>query len=178
MVVGVVAAERGEGVLICGAYGTGKSSVAAEIAEMLERRCVAYAALDLDWLMWFEVPDLGPAQARHVSLANIAAVVGNYREAGVRHFVMAGAVRDREEVQALQRAAGAPLRVVRLHVPYEEIARRLQRDPTSGRRDDLQVAKQWLEDGVGDDVEAYDVPNAGRVDVTAAEILLWLGWAR
>jgi adenylylsulfate kinase-like enzyme len=176
-VVGVVAAESGEGVLLCGAYGTGKSSVAVEIAEMLERRGVAYGALDLDWLMWFHVPGLSAAQARRVSLANIAAVVGNYRDAGVRYFVMAGAVRDHQEVQALQTAAGAPMRVVRLHVPYEEIARRLQCDPTSGRRDDLQVAKQWLKDGVGEGVEDLNVGNTGRVDVTASEVLAWLGWA-
>jgi Mrp family chromosome partitioning ATPase len=41
-----------DGVLITGVYGTGKSSVAAEIAETLERRGVPYGALDLDWLGW------------------------------------------------------------------------------------------------------------------------------
>jgi chloramphenicol 3-O-phosphotransferase len=167
----------GEAVLVCGAYGTGKSSVAAEIAETLERNHLAYGALDLDWLMWFDVPGLDRAPARRVSLANIAAVVGNYRDAGVRYLVLAGAVRDRLEVKALQAAVGVPIRVVQLHVPYDEIARRLQRDPTSGRRHDLQVAKKWLEDGIGDGVGDVDVRNTGRVDLTAAEIVTWLGWA-
>jgi hypothetical protein len=36
-----------DGVVIAGVYGTGKSSVAAEIAETLERRGAPYGALDL-----------------------------------------------------------------------------------------------------------------------------------
>ena len=47
-----------DGVLITGVYGSGKSTVAAEVADQLERQQVAYAALDLDWLTWFEVPGL------------------------------------------------------------------------------------------------------------------------
>ena len=51
-------ADDVDGVLITGVYGTGKSSVAAEIAETLERHGVPYGALDLDWLTWFEVPGM------------------------------------------------------------------------------------------------------------------------
>lgn len=39
-----------EGVLITGVYGSGKSSVAAEIAHLLEQRRRPYALLDLDYL--------------------------------------------------------------------------------------------------------------------------------
>jgi hypothetical protein len=45
--------------------------------------------------------------AQRVHLANVAAVVGNYREVGVRHAVLAGAVGDRAEVRVLEEAAGA-----------------------------------------------------------------------
>lgn len=37
-----------DGVLITGVYGSGKSSVAAEIAHVLEQRRQPYALLDLD----------------------------------------------------------------------------------------------------------------------------------
>lgn len=40
------------GVLVCGAYGTGKSTAAEEIATRLEAGGVPFAAIDLDWLMW------------------------------------------------------------------------------------------------------------------------------
>jgi adenylylsulfate kinase-like enzyme len=45
-------ARGAEGVLISGVYGSGKSSVAAEIAYLLERRRQPYALLDLDFLGW------------------------------------------------------------------------------------------------------------------------------
>lgn len=39
------------GVLVGGAYGTGRSTVAEEIATRLEAGGVPFAAIDLDWLM-------------------------------------------------------------------------------------------------------------------------------
>ena len=41
-----------EGVLITGVYGSGKSSVGAEMAYLLEQRGEPYALLDLDYLGW------------------------------------------------------------------------------------------------------------------------------
>jgi adenylylsulfate kinase-like enzyme len=41
-----------DGVVITGVCGSGKSSVAAEIAYMLEQRHQPYALLDLDYLRW------------------------------------------------------------------------------------------------------------------------------
>ena len=166
-----------DGVLITGVYGTGKSSLAAEIAETLERRGVRYGAIDLDWLTWFHVAELDRATARRVHLDNVACVVRNYREIGVRHLVLAGAVRDRGEVRALEEAAEAPLRVVRLDVPLAEITRRLQPDPTSGRRDDLEVATEWLAGSVGVGIEDLLVSNEGpEIEDLAALIIRWLGW--
>ena len=81
-------------VLLTGVYGAGKSTVAAEIAGMLEERGLPYAALDLDWLGWFDNGKLEYHGAgRSVMFANLSAVVGNYRRAGVRFFVLAWAVR-------------------------------------------------------------------------------------
>jgi adenylylsulfate kinase-like enzyme len=165
-----------DGVLISGVYGTGKSSVAAEIAETLERRRVSYGALDLDWLTWFEVPGMDDGAARQVYLANVAAVARHYREFGVRHLVLAGAVRDRGEVQALEVAAATALRVVRLEVPLDEIARRLRHDPTSGRRNDLEVAGRWLTDAIGAGVEDRTISNTGSIRDVAEQIIDWLGW--
>ena len=104
-----------DGVLITGVYGSGKSTVAAEIAEQLERRSISYAALDLDWLTWFEVDDLDEELSERIFLDNLAGVVGNYVRAGVQHFVLAGAVRDRralDHIADLDRctASGRPPR--------------------------------------------------------------------
>ena len=90
------------GVFITGMYGSGKSSVTAEIGEILERAGVAYGAIDLDWLTWFEVPGLDQMAMDRVYLENVSAVVENYRRAGVTRFVFAGAVASRSEVAAVE----------------------------------------------------------------------------
>ena len=62
------------GVLITGVYGTGKSSVVEEIAGLLEDAGLSYGAIDLDWLMWFDV-DVDEAAREQVFLANLAVAV-------------------------------------------------------------------------------------------------------
>ena len=82
-----------DGVVITGVYGSGKSTVAAR-SPSSSNGGHPYAAIDLDWLTWFETPDLGDDTSERIFLENLACVVGNYLAAGVRHFVLAGAVRD------------------------------------------------------------------------------------
>src|SRR5918997_5853963 len=163
-----------EGVLVTGVYGTGKSSLAEEMAHILELRGVAFAALDLDWLGWFGAPGLGEGQRRDVFLRNLAAVTANYRAAGVLRFVLAGSVCDRDQVIELEAAAGVPLRVIRLVVGEAEITRRLLDNPTSGRRVDLDVARQWLADGIGEGLGDRALANEGPVSVAAAPGFVWL----
>jgi adenylylsulfate kinase-like enzyme len=78
-----------EGVLITGVYGSGKSSVAAEIAYLLEQRRQPYALLDLDFLGWGTVNFNEDAAGSPLMLRNLAAVASNYRDAGISTFVLA-----------------------------------------------------------------------------------------
>jgi adenylylsulfate kinase-like enzyme len=78
-----------EGVLITGVYGSGKSSVAAEIAYLLQERRRPYALLDLDFLGWAGVRFDDHAAESGLMLRNLAAVASNYREAGISTFVLA-----------------------------------------------------------------------------------------
>ena len=165
-----------EAVLICGAYGTGKSSVAAEIAELLEARDAPYAAIDLDWLMWANVADAHGEAGNRLMLANLAPMIGNYRAAGLTRFVLAGLLTSVDERERLRDALGMPLRVVRLTVSFAEIERRLASDPTSGRRDDLEHARQQVADEVGAGLEELAVANDRPIADVATEIIAWLGW--
>jgi GNAT superfamily N-acetyltransferase len=167
-----------DGVLITGLYGAGKSSVAAELAFAFERRGEPYAMLDLDYLSWAGTPG-GGDRASELGLlaANLAAVAANYRRAGIGTFVLAYFVRDAAEAALIRQAAGVPLRVVRLVVPYAEIERRLTGDVTSGRQDDLVAAAEALDAGEGAGVEDLAVAADRPVDVIAAEILDYLGWS-
>jgi adenylylsulfate kinase len=164
------------GVLITGVYGSGKSSVAAEISYLLERRRQPHALLDLDYLGWGGDNFDDHAAGFGLMLRNLAAVASNYRDAGVSVFIVAYFIRNRDALRAVQEVTGVPLRVVRLSVPLPDIEQRLAADMTSGRRDDLREAASSIAAGEGVGVEDVTVVNDGPVDLIAQEIITWLGW--
>ena len=165
------------GVLIIGAYGSGKSSLCEELAGVLESAEMPYSAIDLDWLGWYDGPgrQLDHDRRDPVAMANLEAVVGNYLSAGVEHFVLAGAVWSDEELAAIRAALPFPLRVVQLTVPYEEIERRLSASVSTARAQDLEEAKRQSERG---DLGLSDVVivNDPPIWEVADEVLDWLSW--
>jgi len=165
-----------DGVLITGVYGSGKSSVAAEIAYMLEQRHQPYALLDLDYLSWAGTGSSDRAEEFGLLLQNLADVAGNYRRAGMHLFVLAYFLRDGTELQALRKAAGLPLRVARLQVPLAEIEQRLATDITSGRHDDLRQAASSIATCEGVGVEDVVITNDRPIEVVAEELMIFLGW--
>jgi adenylylsulfate kinase len=166
-----------DGVLLTGVYGSGKSSVAQEIAYLLEQRGEPYALLDLDYLSWGGVGAGDRAGEFGLMLQNLAAVAANYRRAGVRLFVLAYFVRNSDEVHQVRDALGLPLRVVRLAVPLSGIEQRLAGDVTSGRRDDLREAAASIAAAEGTGVEDVIISNDRAVGLVAQEVMTFLGWA-
>ena len=69
-----------------------------------------------------------------------------------------------------------PLRVVRLEVTLDEMVRRLRSDPTSGRRDDVDVAEHWLAESIGVGLADLSIANVGPIQSVATQIIDWLGW--
>jgi adenylylsulfate kinase-like enzyme len=165
-----------DGVLITGVYGSGKSSVAAEIAYLLERRRQPYALLDMDYLGWGGDNVDDHQAGSGLLLRNVAAVASNYRDAGVSVFVAAWFVRDHDVLRGVREAIGVPLRVVRLTVPLAGIEERLAADLTSGRRDDLREAAASLSEDEGAGVEDVVIANDRPVGAVAHEVMAWLGW--
>ncbi len=165
-----------EAVLLTGLYGVGKSTVAAEMADLLEVAGVPYAALDLDWLTWCNAGDGDRASEHAMLLRNLGAVMTNYRAAGVHYFVLARWVRDRAELAGLVTTMAMPLRTVELTVPLDEITRRLAADPTAGRRDDLAESVAWVENGRGAGLAECTIDNDRPVRDVATAILRWLAW--
>lgn len=163
-------------VLITGTYGSGKSTLAEELAEVLEDRAMAHAAIDLDWLMWFDVPGQTDAALDAVFPANLAAVVANYLTAGVRYFVLAGAVRSQADLTEIREAVGHPVQVVRLVVPLEEIERRLASSITTGRVKDLRESPEVLADLEAANIDALDFANDGDVHDLALRVVEAIGW--
>lgn len=162
------------GVVIGGLFGTGKSSVAEEIATRLERDAMPYGALDLDWLGWF---DVGSDETHgRVWLENVLSVVTNYLAAGARHFVMAGTFWTQDEVDVFCAAIPFPLTFVELRVPWAEIERRLRSSTTSGRSDDLREVRAWVDSGRSLPHPDVAIDADRPVGEVAAEIIGELGW--
>jgi hypothetical protein len=165
-----------EAVLLTGLYGVGKSTIAAEMADLLEDAGLPYAALDLDWLTWCNAGDGDRASEHAMLLRNLGPIVANYRAAGVRYFVLARWVHDRHELAGLVATIAMPLRTVELVVPLDEITRRLATDPTAGRRDDLAEAAAWVDSGRSTGLADYTLDNDRPVREVATDILRWLAW--
>ena len=168
--------QDAEAVLITGVFGAGKSSVAAEIAGVLEELGGRYAALDLDWLAWADPGSDDEDAELRMMLANVASILDNYLAIGIRRFVLAGAILDRAELEGLRTTLAMPMTVVRLTVPVAEIEERLRADVTTQRMDDLREAAAWLERGHGEGVEDLTIANAGPIREVALAILTQLGW--
>jgi adenylylsulfate kinase len=157
-------------------FGSGKSSAAVEIAHVLEGRNVPHAVLDLDFLTWFHTGDDDATAEHRMRLANLAPIIRNYVDAGVRYFILAGTIRERTEVDGLQATISVPMKVVRLSVPLHEIEKRLRSDVTTGRREDLRRAAQQIAQSEGVGIEDLTLSNERPIRVVALEILGWLGW--
>ena len=162
--------------MVVGIYGTGKTSVVEEIADILEERGIRYAAIDLDWLGWFD-PGFGDhAAGAPVMLKNLDAVAGNYYETGVRRFAVAGMVERSADVDDVQVALAMPVTVVRLTVSLDEIERRLTNFVTAGRRDDLEVARQAFAEGRDEAVGDVVIENDRPIRHIALHVVSVLGW--
>jgi adenylylsulfate kinase-like enzyme len=170
------AGRTAEGVLIIGVYGAGKSSVAAEIAYLLEKRRQPFAFLDVDFLGWGGADFSDDSDEHRLTMINLAAVVANYREAGVGLFVLAYFVAGDDVLRRVREAVGVPLRVVRLTVPLPEIRQRLAADVISGRQDDLRNAAAQIAASKGVGLEDLVVANDRPIGVVAGEVMSWLGW--
>ena len=159
-----------------GVHGSGKSSVAEEIAYLLEQRG-DLALLDLDYLSWAGTGTDDRAAEVGLMLRNLAAVTATPagRNPDVRACLLCPQCRrNAEDTEAL----GLPLRVVRLTVPIADIEQRLAGDVTSGRRDDLRQAASSIAAAEGAGVEDVAIGNDRPIGVVARNVMSFLDGSR
>jgi hypothetical protein len=162
-------------VLLTGVYGAGKTTVAEEVAAWLEAGGPPFAAIDLDWLNWSNVAG-GGHDGPAVLAANLRAVVGTFRAAGARRFVLAGSVADGVTLRAVRDAVAMPLIVIRLEVPVAVIEARLVGAAARGRTEDLEVARAWIAEGTGVGLEDEVLDGTPSPGETARRVIELAGW--
>lgn len=121
------AGEEPRALLLTGAVGVGKTTVADAVGALLEEHGVPGAVIDLDAIRraWPAPP--GDRFHTTIELANLRSVARNYREAGAEVLVAAGVIEDRAAHAVYQDALGLRLTVVRLLAPRELVRARLHR---------------------------------------------------
>jgi hypothetical protein len=167
-----------QGILISGVYGVGKSTVTAQLADLLEARGVRYAALDLDWLSWAWTEEEAHEQSvDRLMVEHLGLVVGNLRRRGNDRFVLAGSIMSEVAWQAIQETMAMPVRLVELRASLDTVRGRLGNEPTTGRLDDLAQTESWLAEPPPDaPVPDVVLDNEGPITETAQAILDWTGW--
>ena len=162
--------------LLTGPYGVGKSTLAAEMGNAFEEAGIPFAAIDLDWISWFDAGWDDERRSFGVLLKNLDAVVTNYLDAGVRYVVMALTVEDSWELEGIRSVAPKPLHVVRLETDIETIRARLAPDPTSGRAIDLAAAERAVASGAGVELAEHAIRSDRPVRDLVFEVLNTVGW--
>jgi hypothetical protein len=171
--------SEGEALLVTGIYGSGKTSLVEELADHYERLGMGYGAIDLDWLGWYQLADGGGSiPQRDLQQENLSDVAGRYWRSGVRHLLIAGAAKDDADVERIRTALPCPLRVVLLITPLAVVERRLAAIPTSGRANDLAVAKEWVSKGLGQVSADLTLPGDAPLATLAEQVASWLDWPR
>jgi adenylylsulfate kinase len=167
--------ERLEALLVTGTIGSGKTTVATEMCEVLAERRVSAAAIDLDWLAWTSLPPPGGYDA--LMATNLAALVPNFSAAGITHLVLIRALRERAQVETIRAALPRTnLRVVLLESPPALVEARLRaRDHGDNLATHLAETEDFrrTEPGLADFTVANDERPARDV---AEEVLEQVAW--
>jgi hypothetical protein len=164
--------------LISGTVGVGKSTVAAEINDVLAEFGIPNAAIDLDALLW-----QWPSSSKWNSdlmFENLAALWPNYRSHGVTHLVMARVLEDRRELVRYEEAIpGAMITVCRLTAPEAVRLERLGLRMPPGPSRDWHLERTVELEGVltSKPCEDFAVENGDRpVREVALDVLINAGW--
>lgn len=114
--------------LLTGGPGTGKTTVAEEMGELLRRADARYAVIDLDGLGKTHPPVAGGTFNSSLIFRNLAAIWPNYLAHGIDYMVFARILGSKEELAELRAAIPeAALTVARITSPPGTVARRLTR---------------------------------------------------
>jgi hypothetical protein len=115
--------------IITGTMGAGKSAVMGEASDILARRKIVHAAIDLDALgvAHLQLASASAAPSDGVMYENLRSIVRNYGALGVQRFMVARAIEDGAQLKLLRDIIPAVhVTVCRLAASLEGMKRRVE----------------------------------------------------
>jgi hypothetical protein len=161
--------------LITGPVGVGKTTVAFEIMEVLERRGISHAFFDLDGLTYVYPKPPADRFGERFALDALGLLFPRLQHQGVERLILARVLWERESLDLYRRAIpNAEITVARLTAPLAVIEARIRRREAGSAVDwyvgrarelDAQWASQPVEDILIDTADR-DVPSIAEEIVT------------
>jgi len=160
--------------------GAGKTAVLGEASDILARRGIVHAAIDMDVLGLAHLPAMNDGVLNdHVMFENLRSVCKNYAALGVQRFVVARAIEDDAQLKLCRGIIPAANTVVcRLAATIETMRRRVEMRELGICQPEY-VARVEELNSILDraQLEDFTVANENRplTDV-ASEMLVKAGW--
>lgn len=158
-------------IIITGPVGSGKSSTAKALAELLEHNDVSCALIDMDAIHWFHPTPADDPFGSEVGFRHLKVMANTYRELGIPLLILADVI-ETDANGHQQAMPDYPVLTIRLDVAFDRLRDRLQsREVESQVPWHLDRARElqdiMVRNGVGDIVLPVDSETTEEV---AAEI--------
>ena len=141
-------------IVITGPVGSGKSTTAWALHEMMAEERITTALIDMDYLRcaWPQMT----VWNQQLGYQNFAAIAVNHQAIGVRCFVVADVVETQDQRGEYERSVpGAKVTIVRLNVPLDVVSLRLHGRETAASLEwhltrAPQIQETLIRNGIGD----------------------------
>ena len=165
--------------LLTGGVATGKTTIAAEIGEVLAGAGRSIVIVDLDHLGWGFIPDSREDLIEELRTDNLGAIWPNLQAAGFQQLVITGAVVTTATLASIREIVGSSMVVVRVVTPPDLAEERLRQRDNGRLLDDHLAIMPSLEQSLDrSGLEDVRIDNDDRSPrEVAASVLERIGWA-
>ena len=166
-------------VVLSGAPGAGKSSLAEEMFDQLQERDIRHAVIDVDALCLSYPFRAGDPYNSVTAIENVASVWANFSRQGIDRLVLVRVVESRADVERLLAAVpGGRATVCHLAASSTTVEERIRRREAGSSTESL-VARGRQLAAMAPDADFVDIvleTDGKALDELATELLAKLGW--